>query len=273
VEEHGRTFHKYKEGKYVLPNDGEEQNRLDLQHHLFLKLVEGRLHLAPLKTPRNVLDIGTGTGLWAIEFANQYPYANVIGSDLSPIQPQFVPPNCQFEVDDAEDEWVYTKQFDFIHWRALLTCFSDPRSVIAQAYKQCTPGGYLELQDADFPFHCSDDTFAGTALESWTKGCVEAGIKMGRPWTNTPNLKRWMEEAGFEDVKEKIFHIPTNTWPKGRRAKELGIWFNADMNVAINTSKALFMKILGWTPERVEAFFVDVMNDLKNKGIHAYMPL
>jgi hypothetical protein len=32
VEEHERTFYKYKEGKYVLPNDGEEQNRLDLQY-------------------------------------------------------------------------------------------------------------------------------------------------------------------------------------------------------------------------------------------------
>jgi 2-polyprenyl-3-methyl-5-hydroxy-6-metoxy-1,4-benzoquinol methylase len=104
VEEHGRTYHKYKEGKYVLPNDGEEQNRLDKQHHLFVKLADERLHLAPIKTPHTVLDVGTGTGIWAIEFANQYPFASVTGSDLSPIQPEYVPPNCQFEIDDAEDE-------------------------------------------------------------------------------------------------------------------------------------------------------------------------
>lgn len=28
------------------------------------------LHLAPIKEPQNVLDIGTGTGIWAIEFGS-----------------------------------------------------------------------------------------------------------------------------------------------------------------------------------------------------------
>lgn len=70
MEEHGRTYHKYKQGKYVLPNDVEEQNRLDMQHQMALRLLEGKLHLAPIeKNLQNALDIGTGTGIWAIEFA------------------------------------------------------------------------------------------------------------------------------------------------------------------------------------------------------------
>src|SRR5580692_8644625 len=92
-----------------------EQDRLDLQHHLFLLTLDGRLHLAPIENLsggiHNVLDIATGTGIWAIEFAAQYPSASVIGTDLSPIQPAFVPPNCRFEVDDAEDPWLYSHQF------------------------------------------------------------------------------------------------------------------------------------------------------------------
>jgi hypothetical protein len=35
-EENGRTYHAFKDGKYVGPNDSTEQDRLDLQHHLFL---------------------------------------------------------------------------------------------------------------------------------------------------------------------------------------------------------------------------------------------
>jgi len=31
-------------------------------------LTYGRLHLAPLREPKNALDIGTGTGIWAIDF-------------------------------------------------------------------------------------------------------------------------------------------------------------------------------------------------------------
>jgi hypothetical protein len=82
----------------------------DLQHHLFLLTVSGHLYLAPIKDlptgVHNVLDIATGTGIWAIEFgtylcpifnrswlltttkASEFPSANVIGIDLSPIQPE-----------------------------------------------------------------------------------------------------------------------------------------------------------------------------------------
>jgi len=274
VEEHGRTYHKYKQGKYVLPNDIEEQNRLDLQHQLALKMLEGRLYLAPIgKTVKNALDVATGTGIWAIEFAQQYPDAKVTGTDLSPIQPEFVPANCQFEIDDAEDEWVYSKPFDYIHIRFVMTCFPNPKIVIEQAFKSCTPGGYLEMMDGVFPLHCHDDSLEGTVLDSWAKGCYEAGVKMGRPWDNTPNYKRWMEEVGFEDVKEKIMEIPTNPWPMGRRAKELGMWFNADLQEALSASRALFIKALEWAPEKIDPFLQEVKTDLMRREIHAYAPL
>ena len=50
-------------------------------------LMGGNLNLAPLVDPKNILDIGTGTGIWAIEMADQHPDATVIGTDLSPVQP------------------------------------------------------------------------------------------------------------------------------------------------------------------------------------------
>lgn len=64
-----------------------ELDRLDLQHHVITLLLNGELHLAPLENPRRILDIGTGTGLWAIEMADRFPNAIVTGTDLSPIQP------------------------------------------------------------------------------------------------------------------------------------------------------------------------------------------
>lgn len=41
-----------------------------MQHQLFLMTFENRLSLAPTgdKVLHNVLDIGTGTGIWAIDF-------------------------------------------------------------------------------------------------------------------------------------------------------------------------------------------------------------
>jgi hypothetical protein len=41
---------------------------IDLQHQLWMITLYDELHLAPVKEPQTVLDIGTGTGIWAIEF-------------------------------------------------------------------------------------------------------------------------------------------------------------------------------------------------------------
>jgi hypothetical protein len=68
--ENGRTYHSFKgdDELYNFPNDDIENDRLDLQHHLFqLTYGGGRLYTAPIpktKKLNRVLDIGTGTGIW-----------------------------------------------------------------------------------------------------------------------------------------------------------------------------------------------------------------
>ncbi|KAG5815068.1 hypothetical protein H9Q74_011915, partial [Fusarium xylarioides] len=130
--ENGRRYHAFREGQYVLPNDDQEQQRLDLQHHIWRLLLGGALHTAPLPNPDSpdeyrILDLGCGTGIWAIEMADEYPNATVAGVDLSPIQPDWVPGNCMFHVDDYEDEWTYreSEKFDYIHGRALSGTSAD----------------------------------------------------------------------------------------------------------------------------------------------------
>jgi ubiquinone/menaquinone biosynthesis C-methylase UbiE len=40
-----------------------------MQHHLWYMTLDDHLFLAPIKeNPQHVLDIGTGTGIWAIDF-------------------------------------------------------------------------------------------------------------------------------------------------------------------------------------------------------------
>lgn len=55
---------------------------LDMHHEIMLLLLDGKLHLAPIENPQRILDIGTGTGIWAIDAADKYPMAKVIGTDL-----------------------------------------------------------------------------------------------------------------------------------------------------------------------------------------------
>jgi SAM-dependent methyltransferase len=120
--ENGRRYHAFREGEYVLPNDEREQDRLDLHHHVFRLTLGGAITRSPVTpTPQRVLDLGTGTGIWAIDFADEHPTSTVIGNDLSPIQPTWVPPNCKFVIDDFERDWVYSphEAFDYIHGRGL----------------------------------------------------------------------------------------------------------------------------------------------------------
>jgi methylase of polypeptide subunit release factors len=71
-------------------------------------LLGGQNYLAPLESPvKRILDVGTGTGIWAVEMAEKFPEAQVIATDITPIQPNWVYSNCHFEIDDAEKDWTW----------------------------------------------------------------------------------------------------------------------------------------------------------------------
>jgi len=89
---------------YHYPNDPTETERLENQYEIIKEMMDGKLYFAPFSptnSPRKVLDIATGTGIWAIELGDEFPEAQVIGIGLSPIQPAFVPPNVRFFVEDS----------------------------------------------------------------------------------------------------------------------------------------------------------------------------
>jgi SAM-dependent methyltransferase len=208
----------------VLPNDDAEQERLDLQHHIWRLLLQGTLHTAPLKIPQpgerlapssgsgdfRILDLGCGTGIWAIDMADEFPRASVFGVDLSPIQPEWVPGNCRFHVDDYEDEWTYREdeKFDYIHGRALSGTVADWPNFYRQVRQNLKPGGWCEMQEYDAWIFSDDDSFERAV---WTKEWVEkldgASRMFGKQINVARKHKQWMIDAGFEDVVEKVIRV------------------------------------------------------------------
>jgi len=185
-----------------------------------------------------------------------------------------VPPNCQFEVDDFDDDWNYSKTFDLIHGRAMVTCFKEPLRVIQSAFNALSPGGYLELQDMVIPFRCIDDSLKGTKIEEWQNKTMEASVKMGMSWKVSQFYSQYFEEAGFVDVVEHHFQWPMNQWPKGADMKRLGAYFQEDMTRAVeNVSMAALTRGAGMTKEEVEVLTAGARKDLADKRIHAYIPV
>jgi hypothetical protein len=183
-----------------------------------------------------------------------------------------VPPNCQFEVDDAEDEWAYSHKFSFIHGRALFTAFKDPAEIFRKAYAALAPGGYFEMQDVYFKPHSPDNTVEGTAWERWSELLVEAAKKLGRNWHGPPHYAQWMRDAGFEDVVEKIVQLPINTWPLGQKNKLMGMWFLEDVSQGIGAITPAVLSRNGMPMEEIEALIGDVRGLMRDKSIHVYYP-
>src|SRR5947207_5106490 len=64
--ENNRRYASSGPDAYFMPNDEAEQTRLNIIHQVYLMLLNGELTTAPIESPRRILDIGCGTGDWAI---------------------------------------------------------------------------------------------------------------------------------------------------------------------------------------------------------------
>jgi SAM-dependent methyltransferase len=276
-EEHGRRYHAPREDtEYHLPNDDTELNRLDLQHHLFRMTLKGSLHKAPL--PRDihaVLDIGTGTGIWAIDFAEENPTASVIGTDLSPVQPEYVPPNCRFYIENAEEQWDFEHKFDYVHGRMLVVGIRNWARFFEQAYAALKPGGYIELQDLNFPARCDDDSAPrDSPIISWAYLMVEAAAKFNINLQASATFPQLLAAAGFVDVKSETHAWPVNRWPKDKDMKVRGQWGMQNfLNGLQGFSMAYFTRGLGWDKDKVNELVDKVKIQAKDTRSHVYIPI
>ncbi|KAG6996631.1 hypothetical protein FOFC_08875 [Fusarium oxysporum] len=277
--ENGRTYHAYKDGKYHLPNDERENDRLDLQYNLFLLTFDNKLGLSHLNLPdskvKRVLDLGTGTGIWAIDFGDDHSEAEVIGVDLSPIQPSFVPPNVRFLIDDIHEQWDFSEPFDYIHSRMMNFSIPNWPEYLNKIYQNLAPGGYVEIQEIDVMMKADDGTLGDdSAIMKWSNLLNEASVKLQQAYKKIDEFKDMMAEAGFTEIVDMRFKWPTNHWPKDKKYKELGVWNNENIAIALESlTIAPFTRAHGWSVEEVHIFLSSVRKDLNNPKIHGYWPI
>lgn len=245
-------------------------------HHMYNLILRGELHTAPIteRPLKRVLDIGTGTGNWAVDMGDMYPEAEILGTDLSPIQPSWVPPNVKFEVDDFEREWTYKDQFDYIHARGLIGAVKDWAGLCKKIYENLVPGGYVEFQESAITESLSDDgTHLNTRVETYSKHVIEASKIAGTNMHIAGELAPFLKEAGFINVTRRVIKAPIGYWPKDPRFKEIGKVFLAiGMSGVEAYGLALFCRILKWSEKDAKELMKGVCEDLANRKIHIYYP-
>lgn len=140
------------------------------------------------------------------DFADEFPNAEVTGTDLSPIQPAWVPPNVKFELDDATDEWTWPQNtFDFVHLRYLFGAITNWTALFEEAHRCTRPGGWIQSCEIDPAFESDDGTIEGnSAIETWNALFLEGGKKLGISFSVVKENLQFeaMREAGFVDIKQ-----------------------------------------------------------------------
>ncbi|KIX97333.1 uncharacterized protein Z520_06785 [Fonsecaea multimorphosa CBS 102226] len=272
--ENGRRYHAYNDGAYWGPNDDAQNDQLDIAHHIFFLLFDNKLFQAPIgSSPQEVLDVGTGTGIWAIDFADQFPSAIVTGTDLSPIQPDWVAPNCRFVIEDCTGEWSFApNRFDYIHVRCLFGSVADWPTFYQEVYAHLKPGGWFEQVEYSVDWIADDDSIPeGHIFRKSSALYIEAGEKNGKTFRILDLQKDYVQKAGLINVTEKRYKMPLGPWAKDKKLKEIGRWHLLEANQGLEGwTLALFTRVLGWTLDEVQVFMAQVRQGFKDRSVHAY---
>ena len=203
---------------YPLPKDMGEINRLDFQHYLLRTGIGGN-SIAPVREPRAILDVGSGSGRWGMELAAQYPAARVTGVDIVPpaVEDAQVlghgldmrPPNYQFTPGNVLEGLPFPDaSFDLTHQRLLITAIPRERwpGVIAELIRVTRPGGWVELAECGVPER-GGQGFMGL-WGSWIEFLHGRGVD----FTLGHSIGNMLAQGGLGNVAQRQLNFPMGDW-------------------------------------------------------------
>ncbi|KAL2276655.1 hypothetical protein FJTKL_00477 [Diaporthe vaccinii] len=284
-----RISKSYKRYGFI-PNNQQEQDRNVLQHEIIKELFDGRFHLAPARRPKTVLDIGTGPGLWALEFAQQNPRSSVLGIDLEPVKPPYLVSNCHFQIRDATEDWDLNTTFDLVHAR-MLGDLPEKERLVQAVWDNLNPGGWAEFTEWIVLLQSPNHSFENTSFHKWNKlmsrgkfmpqttvsfansdftGLKDLGSSLYYPTQYKPLL----EKVGFENITVTKYGAPTNACYPGKKLQKIGTMMTKNWNAIIEPlTLSVFIDGLGWSADDVKKFLLSVKREIPDTRYHSFMTL
>jgi ubiquinone/menaquinone biosynthesis C-methylase UbiE len=194
----------------------EEINRLDFQHYMLRFALQG-LYAAPLRDPGSILDVGTGMGRWALDMAQMFPRANVVGVDINPPPPDEQagkgndarPPNYAFAPGNILEGLPFADgAFDFVHMRLLFTALPSDRwpLVINELARVTRAGGWVESVETTGLHE------GGPNVERLMEWIRQLSARRGVDFVNSTRVPDFMRQAGLANVRGSVVKVPTGTY-------------------------------------------------------------
>jgi SAM-dependent methyltransferase len=179
-------------------------------------------------SPYKVLDIGAGSGLWAVDMAQTFPEAEVLGIDLtSALIPKDVPPNLTFEIADIAEPWG-PDMYDLIYSRNPIGGgITDWPALVTQAWNHLKPGGQIEFtsmqpkfygpssSDTDFPGASGEMPDIGTACREFELALRAMWEAQGVEFDPLSRIGLFLTRLGAESVRERGDWLPVTSWGGG----------------------------------------------------------
>ncbi|KAG6172696.1 hypothetical protein E4U51_006985 [Claviceps purpurea] len=206
------------------------------------------------------------------EFADQFPNASIIGTDLSPCQPQWVPPNLCFEIDDATLEWTWdANHFDFIHMRYIVGGIEDWTALFKEAYRCCAPGGWVESVEYDVEFRSDDgSTELEPILASYGELYRKASKVLNRPLFVKEIQPQALDEAGFIEKRVVQYKIPMGPWAKDRKFAEVGRFVREALEYDLEGYTQMLWQSLQQPEDEYHVWLASMRKAMRNPKVHSY---
>lgn len=140
---------------------------------------------------------------------------------------------------------------------------------VGQCFENLLPNGWVEFADWDYsPYRPegSEDT-RDNAVVNWHNVMLNDGCdKTQRDGRPDPKLKKWVADAGFEEVQEFVYETPVGGWSKDKRLKEIGHYYKLSLEEGLEgISLRLLTQVLGMSLEEalvMDAAFRTGMRDI-----------
>jgi len=202
---------------------------------------------------------------------DKFPNAQVLGIDLSPIQPDWLPDNVRFLVDNCEEEWLNGSGWDFVHFRHMAPHLKDVDKVVSQVFENLKPGGWIEFQELHTTPQCDDGTMKpDDTLVRFYEHVWESWDLMGYNNHKPRALRGPLRRAGFANIELIKKKLPIGVWAKDKTMRLVGLYLRGCVHDVIPALTAKPFEALGMNEVERSVWAAKARLALDDTSIHRY---